>query len=139
MKDTIAASSRQINLKEVLSYELSTTPFALAHQDGSLRKNTKSDLAKMLEEQVEVLPCLLPSAPETIFITDGMAVGQMMKSAGASTFGEMASIYFTSMVVPLLQTSNCDEVHIVFDQYERMNKEQNQSEMVPNCSPANIG
>ena len=38
----IAANARQINLREVLSYELSTVPFALSHQDGTLRKTTKS-------------------------------------------------------------------------------------------------
>lgn len=38
----IAANTREINLKEVLSYELSAVPFALAHQDGSIRKTTKS-------------------------------------------------------------------------------------------------
>ena len=45
-----------------------------------------------------------------------MAMVQMMKSAGGSTFGELASKYFTSFVAPLFQ-SNCNEVHIIFDQY----------------------
>ena len=40
----IVANARQINLMEVLSYELSPIPCSLAHQDGSLRKNTKSHL-----------------------------------------------------------------------------------------------
>ena len=55
----IVFNARKVNLKEVLSYELSTVPFALAHQDGSLRKATKSVLAKLLEEQVEFLPRFL--------------------------------------------------------------------------------
>ena len=38
------AKSRQIELKEVLCYELSTVPYALVHSDGSLRKTTKSVL-----------------------------------------------------------------------------------------------
>ena len=37
----IAANARQINLREVHSYELLTVPFALSHQDGTLRKTTK--------------------------------------------------------------------------------------------------
>ena len=57
----IASNARQIDLKEVLSYELSTVPFALAHQDGSLRKTTKSVFAKILEDQVHVVPRLPPS------------------------------------------------------------------------------
>lgn len=31
-----------VDVKEVLRYELSTMPFALAHADGALRKTTKS-------------------------------------------------------------------------------------------------
>ena len=113
----IAANTREINLKEVLSYELSAVPFALAHQDGSIRKTTKSVLAKMLEEQVEVLPRLSPALElETAHILDGMAIVQMMKSAGASTFGELASKYYTAITAPLAQSS-CKEVHMVFDQY----------------------
>ena len=113
----IAANSREINLKEVLSYELSSVPFALAHQDGGIHKTTKSVLAKMLENQVEVLPRLSPASPlETVHILDGMAIVQMTKSAGASTFGELASKYYTAITAPLAQRS-CKEVHMVFDQY----------------------
>jgi len=41
----IVANVRQINLKEVLSFELSPVPVALAHPDGSLRKTKKSVLS----------------------------------------------------------------------------------------------
>ena len=51
----IAANVRQIELKEVLCYELSPIPFSLAHQDGSLRKTTKSTLAALIEAKVNVL------------------------------------------------------------------------------------
>ena len=63
---------------------------------------TKSVGDKLLKEKVEVLSCLVPSALETIYIIDGMALVLMMKSAGASTFGELASNYFTIVVAPLL-------------------------------------
>ena len=59
----IAANTREINLKEVLSYELSSVPFALAHRDGGIHKTAKSVLAKMFENQVEVLPRLSPASP----------------------------------------------------------------------------
>ena len=42
---TITISSNcyhDVDVKEVLRYELSTMPFALAHADGALRKTTKS-------------------------------------------------------------------------------------------------
>ena len=43
-----------------------------------------------------------------------MALVQVLKSAGSSTFGELASRYFTAITTPL---ASCKEVHIVFDQY----------------------
>ena len=76
----IVANARQINLMEVLSYELSPIPCSLAHQDGSLRKNTKSHLAGIIEKLVTVVPQLQPSSENTFYILDGMAVTQMIKS-----------------------------------------------------------
>ena len=73
--------------------------------------------AKILEDQVHVVARLPPStALKVAYIIDGMALVQMMKSAGASTFGELACKYYASITVPLSQ-SNCNEVHVVFDQY----------------------
>ena len=113
----IASNARQIDLKEVLSYELSTVQFALAHQDGSLRKTIKSVFAKILEDQMHVVPRLPPStALKAVYIIDGMALVQMMKSAGASTFGELACKCYASITAPLSR-SICSEVHVLFDQY----------------------
>lgn len=54
----IAANVRQINLKEVVCYELSSVLFSLAYQDGSLRKTAKSTLAALIESKVNVCPQL---------------------------------------------------------------------------------
>ena len=45
------ANARHTNLREVISYELhvSSSPFSLVHNDGSLREPIKSDLASVLE------------------------------------------------------------------------------------------
>ena len=99
-------------------------PFVLSHQDGTLRKTTKSVVLNLLEEQVEVVTCLVPSALRTVHIIDGMATVQMMKSAGTTTFGELAMKYFTSIVSPLSQ-SNYSEVHLVFDQYWETSRVEN--------------
>ena len=40
----VVAKQRDIDLRQVLSYELSAVPVAIAHGDGSLRKTTKSSL-----------------------------------------------------------------------------------------------
>ena len=52
----------------------------------------------------------------TVVIINGMAVIQMSKSAGASTFGELSEKYYGIFTAPLL-SDNCVQVHIIFDQY----------------------
>ncbi|CAH3019782.1 unnamed protein product, partial [Porites evermanni] len=112
----MVANARQINLMEVLSYELSPIPCSLAHQDGSLMKNTKSHLAGIIEKLVTVVPQLQPSPENTFYILDGMAVIQMIKSRRTATFGELAKHYFNTFTSPL-STHKCYCVHVVFDQY----------------------
>ena len=110
----IAANVRQTNLKEVLCYELSSVPFSLAYQDGSLRKTTKSTLAALIESKVNVCPQRQPFPRYAIHLIDGMALVQVLKSAGSSSFGELASKYFKAITTSL---TSCKEVHIVFNQY----------------------
>ena len=112
----IVANARQVNLKEVMSYELSPIPYALTYHDGSLRKTTKSQLADILEKNVEVFPHIQSTPSNTVYIMDGMAVVQMMKSAKAATFGELAVKYYDFFTSPL-STRKCKSVHVVFDQY----------------------
>ena len=53
----IASISRDIHLKDVLSYDLSAIPFSLVHTDGSWRKRNKSILmaepGKMVDVQLK--------------------------------------------------------------------------------------
>ena len=80
----IVAKARDVNLKDVLGYELSYVLYALAHSDGTLRLNVKSELLAELETKVEALPTLpldeepLPAA-HTI---DAIAMVQMVKPGG---------------------------------------------------------
>lgn len=85
----IVANACQINLMEVMTYELSPNPCALTHHDGTLRKNSKCQLASITEKQVNVVPLLQVPPENTVYILDGMAVVQMTKSGGATTFGEL--------------------------------------------------
>jgi len=105
---------RQVNLRKVLCYELSSVPFSLAYQDDSLRKTTKSTLAALIESKVNVCPRLQPFPRHNIHLIDGMALVQVLKSTGSCTFGELASKYFKAIITSL---ANCKEVHIVFDQH----------------------
>ena len=117
----IAANSRDVNLREVLSYELSTVPYGLAHADGTLRKSTKSILLTELEKMVNVKPTL-PATGSTIAtaqVIDGMALVQILKSGGASTFGELADKHFDMITAPFRQ-HGCNRVDVVFDRYDRV-------------------
>ena len=70
----IVANARQISLMEVMTYELSPIPCALTHHDGTLRKNSKCQLASIIEKQVNVVPRLQVPPENTVYILDGMAV-----------------------------------------------------------------
>jgi len=73
----IVANAREVNLREILCFELSAVPYSLVHTDGTLRKTTKSDLFQILEKDVTVEPQLsfLPTL-QTVYILDGMALVQ---------------------------------------------------------------
>ncbi|MCG7875527.1 MAG: hypothetical protein N0C90_04285, partial [Candidatus Thiodiazotropha endolucinida] len=78
----IAAKARDIDVKDVLTYELSSVPFALAHSDGALRKVNKSTLLAILERDVPVSARISKPNDQTrtCLIIDGMALIQMMKT-----------------------------------------------------------
>ena len=110
----IAANVRQINLKEFLYYKLSSVRCSLAYQDGSWRKTNNRTLAALIESKVNVCLRLQPFPQYTIHLIDRMSLVQVLKSAGSSTFGELASKYIKAVITTSL--ANCNEVHIVFDQ-----------------------
>ena len=83
-----AAKSRDINLREVISHELSSVPFSVADMDGTLRKTTKSDLLAELEKPIsDEMQSKLPAPTNgmtTTYVTDAMVVIQMLRSGGVS-------------------------------------------------------
>ena len=115
----VVAKTRSINLKEILSYELSCVPVSLVHPDGTMRKTVKSALMPILERNVDSVPRLPVSELRTAVIIDAMALIQMVKSAGAATFGQMAGKYF-DIITRILSQDNCTRVDLVFDQYRTM-------------------
>ena len=72
----IVANVREVNIREVLAYELSLVPCSLAHNDESLRKATKCDLASALEDGINSLARLPVLASFVVFIVDGMTLIQ---------------------------------------------------------------
>jgi len=114
----ITANARCVNLMDVLSYELSPVPCALAHQDGSLRKTTKSVLSTIIEEDQSSssAPCI--TSTDYLYTRwDGHSAND--KSGGAGTFKDLSVKYFFSIFTASLSRRNCRclEVHIAFDQY----------------------
>ncbi len=106
-------------MKEVLTYELSPIPFAIAHTDGSLRKMDKAVLTSLrINVPDEVMPKLPVSTDgmSTAYLIDAMAMIQMTKSGAASTFGELVNVYYKKLT-SLLGTNGCRRVDVVFDKY----------------------
>ena len=113
----IAAKARKFSLQEVLSYELSSVPFSLAHHDGSLRKTNKSMLLAELEKLVDVQPNLPDNTNiSTAHIYDAMAMIQSMKITALCTFGELATRLYNLVTAPLGK-NGCQRLDIVFDTY----------------------
>lgn len=113
----IAAKSWDLNLWEVLSYELSSVPFSLAHPFNSLRKTNKNVWLFEQEKCIDVqskLPGALKVSAAHIFYA--MSLMQMIKPTGASTFGEVATRYCNMVTIPLWK-NGCQQVDIVFDTY----------------------
>lgn len=116
----IAAKSRDVDLKDVLSYELSSVPFSLAHADGSLRSNKKSVLLDVLQGGTECCSRLPKSEPPllTAIIVDAMSVIHMVKVHGLTTFGDLADKYWDVITGVALQQRECMRIDIVFDRYD---------------------
>jgi len=76
----IVANARQVNLSEILCFELSAVPYSLVHTDGTLRKTTKSDLFQILEKDVTVEQRLsfLPTL-QTVYILDDLVISTKLK------------------------------------------------------------
>ena len=106
-----AAKSRNINLREDLSYKLSTVSLSLAHPDGSLGKTNKCVRIAELEKKADITTSEMSSA----HIFDVMALVHMTKSAGAANFGELVFKYYSLVTAPL-GLNGCQRVDVVFDQ-----------------------
>ena len=89
--------------------------YSLAHTNSTLQKTTKSVL-QILDSKVTVEPRIrsLPAVP-TAYILDAMTIVQMLRFAGALTFGEIAAKYFELLASYYQQ--GCHRLDVVFDQY----------------------
>ena len=90
----IIVKSREVDIRNLFQYELTTVPLSLSKLDGSLNKSPKSLLLAEFEKNAEVLPDLPRDEASSTWIVDGMALIQMVRGGKAKTFGELAQVLF---------------------------------------------
>ncbi|CAC5356829.1 unnamed protein product [Mytilus coruscus] len=105
-----------VSVETVLSYPICPIPIALLHDDGTMRKTNKSDLAHELDNLVESVPNIPPfDHSATVLIRDGMSLVQSFDVERMSTFGDLAKSY-------IMQVQSCfrftEKVVDVFDRYD---------------------
>ena len=107
----LVATSRNLDMREVLKHPLGVLPWALSNCDGTLKKTNKSTLARHIESRVapdESIP--LPSA----CIIDGMSLVNKI-SGDNRTFGDIAE----SIFMIAIQSGNASSrIDIVFDVFK---------------------
>ena len=83
----ILAKSRQIDMKEVLSYSLGIYPLSLATATGSIVKTVKSKLFEILESEVGNSEVDISTQFNNALIVDAMAVLQAIKGNRCTSVG----------------------------------------------------
>lgn len=132
----LIATSRNLNMKEVLKHPLGPLPWSLANGDGTMKKTNKAALSRELEKNVaaaENIPS--PSA----CIIDGMAVIQKMHGENR-TFAQLSEEVSTRVQITGNQSQRID---VVFDVYrdvsiksaERTHRGSNEGVVFTNIMP----
>jgi len=112
----VISKDRDVDLKNVLSYELAPVPLSLANMDGSLRKTQKSNLLKELNMECNA-QTVLPGGnnDQTAYVIDLLAIIQMTSKGNLKTFGELSDVIATSVMAKF---HFAFEVHVVPDRYD---------------------
>ncbi len=105
-----------VTVENILSYPIGPIPTALFHDDSTMRKATKSDLAHQLEEEASkhVTLSVFDSAC-TVVIRDGMALMQGTNVKQHKTFGDLASEYVKNLVKHFETASTVVDVYDRYD------------------------
>jgi len=83
---------REIDLAEVLQFELTSIPLSLFHLDGTMRKTSKSNLLKELELEAEPCKSIPEENTSSCSVIDFMAVTQSVTNfPSMKTFGDLVS------------------------------------------------
>lgn len=110
-----SARFQNIDLANVLTYELTPVPVSIFNDDATIRKTTKADLAKKLESySSESLSSTINV--NSVFI-DGMVVVQELNEKTFSTFNELASIFLKN-ILSIGRKNKASRITVVFDNYD---------------------
>lgn len=115
----VVAQSRDIDMKTILSYQLSDVPAAISSADGqSIAKTTKSALLSFLEDKCQdVIACNFQNASPAVVIFDAMALIQAFpRSKIPGTFAELADNLLDNMI-SLAEKFSAKRIDFVGDQY----------------------
>ena len=111
----LANCRNDVTVDKVLSYPIGPIPTAIFHDDGTMRKTCKVDLAHQLEQDVLVSPALpIFDISKTTYIRDGMALLQSVDTNKDRNCGELA-MYFVRHQVASFQFASM--VADIFDSY----------------------
>ena len=105
---TVIQKSRCVNLKDVLSYELSSVPLSLANPDGTLAKTTKVSLFHSLEPMIPMVSVCSLNSP---VIFDGMVLLQKIPP-NLKTFGEISDYLLRKIL-----SGSANTAYFVTDHY----------------------
>ena len=108
------SSSRNIDLKSILTYELSAVPLSLFYTTGEMRKVAKSKLLHEIEMKESSENCL-PQRQDSVTIIDFMAVVQTSISSKPVTFQDLLK-YFENCISTAFKEST--KVVLVPDRYD---------------------
>lgn len=108
----VVAQTREMELKEVLTYELGPMPWSLATVDGGLVKTAKAKLLALLEDGVAPAEQIPPNAA---WMIDAMAVLQGISTA-PPTFADLAKVVFDVTTSAPFQQGSL-RVDFVVDRY----------------------
>ena len=106
----LIAQTRQLDMREVLKFELGPLPLTFANVDGTLVKTNKSVLAGLLKRGVQQMQAI---PEESMWIFDCMAVIQSITRI-PSTFSDLANVVFKTI---LSVSKRAPRIDFVTDQY----------------------
>ena len=112
-KMAIIAQNRQLDMKEVMKFELGPFPWSLATCDGMLRKTNKASLANNLEK-LSLPPDENLQKPAVMI--DAMSLVQKT-IANNKTFSQVANSIFSRI---MNDGFGCKRIDVVFDVYREL-------------------